>query len=279
MTVYRKRGRVVRYENGTVVRVDEAGEAREIGAEFWAEPAFLPAREEGEELGADECEAAVRDGSRSALELTRQYGVTLERIVVSEGIVEHELGARRWQERFRRVHLSLARGSHRALLDLSDFEEEIVAEVARGLASLRGERVLTRVLLAPNVTAALLPALAGAIDLEQMPADHDGYGEPIERRAVAVAAAPPNWYRPSYRIRPVRAWHNVRAIPFGVLDHAAPRALALLAPPEKGVLHVLCRDGESAFAAAVDVTSIRAVGDALRWYPYAAGTYGAEMLL
>jgi hypothetical protein len=279
MTVYRKRGRVVRYENGTVVRVDEAGEAREIGGEFWAEPALLRARGENEELGADECEAAVRDGSRSALALTGQYGVRLERIVVSEGIVEHELGAHRWRERFRRIHLSLARGSHRALLDLSGFDEEIVAEVARGLASLQGERVLTGVQLAPNVTAALLPGLAGSVDLEQMPADHDGYGEPIARRSVVVAAAPPNWYRPSYRIRPVRAWHNVRAVPFGALDHAAPRALALLAPPEKGMLRVLCRDGESAFAATVAVTSIRAVGEAVRWYPYAAGTCGAEMLL
>ena len=279
MTVYRKRGRVVRYENGTVVRVDEAGEAREIGGELWAEPAVLPRREEDAGFGAGDCEAAVRRGSVAVLALTVRYGVTLERIVVSEGIAEHELGALRWRESSRRVHLSLAHGVHRALLDLADFNEGLVEEVARALANVRGERVLTHVRLAPNVTAALLPALTGIVDLEQMPADHDGYGQPIARRAIANDEAPPNWYRPSYRIRPVRAWHHVRAVPFGVLDDTAPRALALLAPPEQGVTRVLCCDGESAFAATVAVTKIRAVGEAVCWYPYAAGTYGAEMLL
>jgi hypothetical protein len=279
MTVYRKRGRVVRFENGVVVRVAEAGEAREIGGEFWAEPAAPPHRGEGEALEADECEAAVRAGSEAALALSGRFGVRIERIVVSEGVVEHEVGQRRWRETSRRVHLSLARGSHRALLDLAGFDEELVAEVAQALAILGEERAVSKVRLAPSVTAALVPSLAGAIDLEQMPADHDGYGEPIGRCAVSNAGLPPNWYRPSYRIRPVRAWHNVRAMPFGSLDAAAPRALALLAPPEKGVLRLLCRDGRESFVATVAVTTIRAVGETGAWYPYAAGTYGAEMLL
>ena len=133
--------------------------------------------------------------------------------------------------------------------------------------------MVSSVRLAPNVTAALLPSLADVLEIEQMPADHDGYGESVRRRALVNGELPPNWYRPSYRIRPVRAWHHLRARPFGVLDEAAPLALALLAPPEKGVLRLLCRDG------GVSVTTIRAVGESGGWYPYAAGTYGAEMLL
>src|SRR4029079_13805223 len=35
---YRKRGRTIRYENGTIVRVEEAGEAVEVGGEFRAYP-------------------------------------------------------------------------------------------------------------------------------------------------------------------------------------------------------------------------------------------------
>ena len=53
---------------------------------------------------------------------------------------------------------------------------------------------------------------SGVIDLEQLPADRDGYGEPVAQCRVASADPPPNWYRPSYRIRPIRAWHNLRAV-------------------------------------------------------------------
>jgi hypothetical protein len=279
VTVYRKRGRVVRYENGVVVRVSETGEAREIGGELWAEPWIVAARDEDERLVLDACEASVRAGAAAADDVSARTGVGIERIVVSEGVVEHQVGARHWRETSHRVHLSLAQGAHRALLDLASFDGELVADVAAALARLDGERALSSVRLAPNVTAALLPSLADVLDIEQMPADHDGYGEPVLRRAVVNGELPPNWYRPSYRIRPVRAWHHLRARPFGVLDETAPLALALLAPPEKGVLRLLCRDGGAAFAATVSVTTIRAVGESGRWYPYAAGTYGAEMLL
>ncbi len=38
MTVYRKWGRTIRWENGTIVRVDEAGQAIEESGEFHARP-------------------------------------------------------------------------------------------------------------------------------------------------------------------------------------------------------------------------------------------------
>ena len=36
--IYRKWGRTVRWENGTIVRVEEAGEAREEDGVFFARP-------------------------------------------------------------------------------------------------------------------------------------------------------------------------------------------------------------------------------------------------
>jgi hypothetical protein len=94
-----------------------------------------------------------------------------------------------------------------------------------------------------------------------------------------VTGLPPNWFRPSYRLRPVRAWHNLRAVPFGTLDAGAPEAIALLAPPTHTALRVLCIDGGDVFPATAGVTSVRAAGDTAAWYPYAAGAFGAEMLL
>jgi hypothetical protein len=94
-----------------------------------------------------------------------------------------------------------------------------------------------------------------------------------------VEGVPPNWYRPSYRLRPLRAWHNLRALPFGAIDDRWPLAVALLAPPEKSSLRLLCTGADEAFAATVPLTSVRAVGETAAWYPYAAGAFGAEMLL
>src|SRR5260221_10708932 len=238
-----------------------------MGGGFWADPSIIGGCDGAEPLVLEGWEAAVRAGAAAALDLYARLGVGIERIVVSEGVVEHELGARHWRETSHRVHLSLAQGSHRALLDLAGFDEELVADVARALASLEGERVVSSVRLAPNVTAALLPSLVDVLAMEQMPADHDGYGEPVLRHAVVNGELPPNWYRPSYRIRPVRAWHNLRVRPFGVLDNEAPQALALLAPPEKGLLRLLCRHGGAAFAATLSVAPIRAVGESGGWDP------------
>lgn len=286
MTPYRKRGSVVRYEHGVIVRVDEAGEAREVGEEFIASPveaapgAGLPSEEilqfvngvlglaSGERAASGEAYVPLgADASRLAV----------ERLVVSEGVADHEYGEVRWRDVTRRVHLSLTCGSHRALLDFADFDLVTVERVAKALASVGSERTLERVRLAPNVTAALLPSLIGTIELEQLPGSHDGYGAAVPGRRVT--GLPPNWFRPSYRLRPVRAWHNLRAVPFGTLDGRAPEAIALLAPPTHTALRVLCIDGGEAFPATAGITSVRAAGDTAGWYPYAAGAFGTEMLL
>jgi hypothetical protein len=274
MNIYRKRGSVVRYERGVIIRVEEAGEAREIGEEFIAAPLGAPvilSREDGEGSQltrvADEILRSVQDNG----------GVRVERLLVSEGAAEHEYGDRTWSETTRRLHLSLTDGTRRALLDQGDFALAHVTRVARALRACEGERALEGVVLEPNVAAALLPHLIGRIELEQTAALHDGYGRPIER--CRVDGEPPNVYRPSYRMRPVPAWHHLRAIPFGVIDKRLPRAVALLAPPDPPTLQLLCVDGERSFVARVEVRSVRAAGEAAHWYPYAAGAFGAELML
>jgi hypothetical protein len=136
-----------------------------------------------------------------------------------------------------------------------------------------------RIRLSPNVSAALLPSLIGELAMEQTGGGFDGLGQPIETRAV-TSHPPPNWYRPGYAVRPVRAWLNIRALPFGSIDPSAPLAIALLSPIEGTSLRVLCVDGDDVFPAMLDASHIAAVarGEAI-WYPYAAGSFGVEMML
>jgi hypothetical protein len=111
------------------------------------------------------------------------------------------------------------------------------------------------------------------ISLAQRAGEHpDGKGQPVESRPAE--GKPPNWYRPSYRVRPLRAWFNLMALPFGKPDDAAPRAVARL-----GGNDVLCVDGSEVFATALPPGRIVAAGGAAEWYPFGAGVWGADMLL
>jgi hypothetical protein len=115
--------------------------------------------------------------------------------------------------------------------------------------------------------------------MEQTGGGFDGKGQPIETRAV-TADPPPNWYRPGYAVRPVRAWLNIRALPFGSIDRSAPLGIALLSPVHGTSLNVLCIDGDDVFATIVDASHIAAVSrDEPAWYPFAAGSFGVEMML
>jgi len=198
--IYRKWGRVVRWENGTLVRVDEAGEAREENGVFTAQPI-------AERVALPDVDAAW------VVETARAIGEA-ERVVVVAGVAIHEFGDVRWQEETRRVHVALTRKPWRVLVD--DFD---VASVANALQKCEGERDFEHVLVPPHIR------IDANCAKEQMPGGLDGYGRPIEHRRVD--GEPPNVYRPSYRVRPVRQWMNVRAIPFGTML-PAPRVLALV---------------------------------------------------
>ena len=200
--IYRKWGRVVRWENGTIVRVEEAGEAWEENGVFFAQPiahGVIPSASEGPPADV----VAVAEGILRCA----QDDTEIERVIVTHGVALHQYGDVRWQDETRRVHVALIRKPWRVLVD--DFD---VASVASALARCEGERDFAHLLDVPCAK-------------EQMPGGRDGYGRPIEHRRVE--GEPPNFYRPSYRVRPVRQWMNVRAIP-SATTQAAPKVLALV---------------------------------------------------
>jgi hypothetical protein len=266
--VYRKRGRVIRREREHLVRVSEAGEAVGDGATFSVKPL--------EEAHLPEIDSTVVNGAARAIEALIEPPLVLERLIVSEGYAEHDCNGAKWSESTRRVHVAIARPPIRAIIDLADFSLEVVRRVVDALRRADGEREAPRhVRLAAHVGAALLPSLIGAENLEQTAAAHDGKGRPIERRRV-TKSQPPNWFRPSYRARPVRAWFHLLAIRRGEVDRTLPEAIALLAPIENRTIHILCQDGR---AATIDSSRIVAIEPEETWYPYAAGAFGAEIML
>jgi hypothetical protein len=282
--VYRKFGRVVRYENGTLISVSEIGEAFEKDGVFQARPAEeLPAQTRvsvPHSADADLEQYVAQTQTNVAQTLLSVRSGRIERLIASAGTAIHETNGSKWTEESRRVHISLINPPLRALIDLASFDVEIVATVADALARTGGERrAPKRIRLAPKVSAALLPSLIGELAMEQSGGGFDGRGRPIETRAV-THDAPPNWYRPGYAVRPVRAWMNIRALPFGRIDPDAPLAIALLEPVHGTSLRVLCIDGDDVFPTTVDASHITAVSRAEPvWYPYAAGSFGVEMML
>ena len=272
---YRKWGRTIRYENGTIVRVEETGEAVEEGGEFRAYPHppfghLLPlAREKDAGAALGEVSASL---FRSAGEGGRRpgEGVAIERIVLTHGVAIHETNGITWTERTRRLHVAVIKPPFRMLLDQASFDiDEALLELFARIESRREPP--PRMTLAPRVSAAILHSLA--ISLAQRAGEHpDGKGQPVESRPVE--GEPPNWYRPSYRVRPLRAWFNLMALPFGKLDDAVPRAVARLDGGD-----ILCVDGDRVFATPLPPGRIAAAGGAEEWYPFGAGVWGADMLL
>jgi hypothetical protein len=204
----------------------------------------------------------------------------VERLIISSGVSIHETNGVTWTEESQRVHLSLVKEKLRVLIDLASFDLDAIRSAAGALARAGDAREAPpRVRLAPNVAAALLPSLIGEIAIEQRGGGLDGKGQPIETRAV-TADEPPNWYRPSYSIRPRRSWLHLRPLPFGTMDASTPMAVALLAPVTGTNFRVLCVDRDDVYPAELNVDRVAAVsGGEPVWYPYAAGSFGVEMML
>jgi hypothetical protein len=276
---YRKHGTVVRWDHGVIVRIEEAGEAVETGRIFRSRP-IEPASPLAE-LDASAVEAAAAE-----IEAGTPREVILERAIVSEGLARHEVGSSRWDERTRRVHLSLVHRSAglRAMVDTANFDPERIVAIAGALAHVdRTQRSLGRVRLAVNVTAALLPSMVrhneAGVRFFQTAGGLDGRGMPIVDHEI-TSERWPNWYRPSYRVRPVRSPLNIRVeAAERDVDPDLPQAVALLAPPAGREVRLLCTDSDSVFTAAVTIRRIRAAGPKWEWFPYGAGSWGAEMEL
>ena len=217
---YRKWGRVVRWENGVVVHVEEAGEAREENGVFFAAPIA-------------EREALPDVDAERVIQLARSIGPA-ERVIVTEGVAIHECDGIRWREETRRVHVSLIHKERRWRVVVDDAAQ--VARVRSVLARCEYFRFDTgrHIRLMPHVAAAFQFQCA----YEQLPGGRDGAGKPIEH--CRVEGEPPNVYRPSYRVRPVRKWLNVRPIPFGTIDRRVWDAVAVV---DARRLEVLVDDG------------------------------------
>ncbi|MEA2463342.1 MAG: hypothetical protein QOJ98_1089 [Acidobacteriota bacterium] len=289
--IYRKRGRTIRREHGTTIEVTESGVAYEEGERFICEPAPVILSEGGRAGGSEgppavhEARAVGRGSFAPALpaSLTQddRWPVTVERLIAVEGVAEHEYGDRTWSEHTQRLHVALTHNRLRALIDQADFDTTHIQRVVAALARCEEEREAPpRLRLAANITAALLPALVDLappnVRVVQTAGGIDGRGEEI----VEATKDWPNWYRPSYRIRPVKAPLNLR-IECGVteIDPSRPIAIALLAPVTGLTLRLLVEDGARAYPATVRVTRIDAVSNERTWYPYGAGSFGAEMML
>ena len=274
---YRKWGRSVRLEMGHVLRVEEAGEAIEQRDQFSAGP--VDERRPMEEPSVETVEAVGHRIARIVKPLA------LERVVVASGIALHEFEGRTWEERTDRVHVAATHKGLRVLVDFATFDdmsdlETAVDALARATTAKEAPQ---RVRLAPPVAAALLPNLVGVappnVTLYQSEGGFDGKGKPVERTTVGQPPWP-NWYRPSYRVRPVRMPLNVAAeCAVTLIEDELPRAVALLAPPDGLTLHVICVDGRRVYPTQILVNRIDAVANETRWYPYAAGSFGAEMML
>jgi hypothetical protein len=206
--------------------------------------------------------------------------LAIERLIVTEGYAEHECNDIRWSESTKRVHVSIAHRGLRVIVDLADFDLADVHRAVDALARAGDERPKPeRVRLAPNLAAALLPSLVGTkvVELWQSAAEHDGNGLPVLEQRLMTAPWP-NWFRPSYRTRPVRMPLHLRAVGSEEIAEA-PEAVALLAPVAGNVLHVLCVDGNEVFPTTIAVERVLAARPTNRWYPYGAGSFGAEMLV
>ena len=274
--LYRKRGSVVRYEDGHLIHSVEAGEAIDDGKVFRAKPIAVK--------GAPWFPADHVQTIAQRIKWSITPSQEIERLIIAQGNAEHLCGDVRWSESTTRVHLAIVnrRRGLRVLVDLADYDLSDIDLADDALARAGSERyVPARVRLAPNVAAALLPSLVGTnvVELWQSAAEHDGKGlAVIEQR---VTAPPwPNWFRPSYRTRPVRMPLHLRAAATAnTINDDVPRAVALLAPVAGNVLHVLCVDGDDVFPTTIAVERVLASGSPTRWYPYGGGSFGAEMLV
>lgn len=266
---YRKWGRSVRREGARIVRVDEAGEADESPDVFRTRPI-------GDSIDLPAPDAGSVDSAARAIESIIEPPLIIERLFVSEANVAHECNGIRWYEALRRVHVAIARPPIRALVDLADFQFDVVQSIASALVRAGGEREAPkRIRIAGNVGAALLPLLP--IEKSQSSALHDGKGLPVAARTVGKSEAP-NWFRPSYRLHPRRAWFHLRAEPFGRLDDEAPQAIALLAAVGERQIRVLCVDGNRVFPTALAIRRAVAAKPAETWYPYGAGAFAVELM-
>ena len=195
--VYRKFGRVARYENGTRIDVTEAGEAIETEETFIA----TPLRECGPDIPVWPQIPEWPDRN--------VWPTQIERVILTHGIALHQFNDIEWREETRRLHVSLTHEKLRVLIDLDDFDFDLVRRIADRVQLATSEREPPKdVRFAPHVARSLWPTASG----------RDGKGQLIGEQSTY-------WYRPSYRVRPIRKTLNHVVT---LVDETLPQAIAIV---------------------------------------------------
>jgi hypothetical protein len=235
--VYRKFGRVVRVENGVEIDVTEAGEAIETEAMFIAMPIPVQDRRLA-------CPAMPDLGQARAPIL---HG-TVERLIVSHGIAIHQFNDIEWREETKRLHAALTHNHIRVLIDLDDFDFDLIRDIADRLQHATTEKEAPKkIRIAPHVAKAI--ELPGA--LWQKAGGRDGKGQLIEEVPAEQSTC---WYRPSYRVRPIRKALNLFVKCDNTrVDENLPRAIAIVDGKK-----LLIDDGHNVYPAHVTLERIDA---------------------
>ena len=312
MTRYFKTGRSLRIERTAAVR--SAIELHETGFALEEDELFScgPVSAAGDLIDNPQADHAA--DLETSIGSVFPANVGIERLVLVAGSTTHSIQSSpegnpsaTWRELFVRLHLSMTNrarrirtvidlgGSSASQIDLADIRRIVsaVGDYSGERRSLPPGAILE---IAPHITAALLahPTLPAAppVTIHQSPHDQfrfDGYGKPIEEVVIDSSALAPNFFRPSYRARPVRGWFHVDLRYENESEQTADfSAEAVIGPlgPERGriVLALLCRDSDgSVFATQLELpadawtSSITFASSERRWFPYAAGTWGRSL--
>jgi len=203
--VYRKFGRVVRFENGVEIDVTEAGEAIETEEMFIATPIDVSSRASEASRGT----LLARALEIPPLAALGRDDTRVERFIASHGFAIHQFNDIEWSEETKRVHVALTHDRIRVLIDLDDFDFDLIRHIAERLQHATSEREPPKdIRFAPHVARSLWPTATG----------RDGKGQLIGEQSTY-------WYRPSYRVRPVRKTLN-RFVESD--DASLPQAIAIV---------------------------------------------------
>lgn len=318
---YRKRGRTTRMErrgmSATIVQTSEHGEATLGDGVFRARSLSSTAKSEV-------LEQSTVEASSRAIDATVGHEVMLERATLLEGVADHWWtdgeSERQWRERNARAHITVFHperrvrsstslgGSRLDQLDLSPLAAAIQALTAPERASPPSE--LLDVVLEPVVTAELWPALLGMIEglsearrtgiagLQIRQGTHpsfsfDGTGQTIQRSALSGFDGPaafPNVFRPSYRIRPVRAPFHLEGV--GIRRASVTPEVTIVATlsgfsADAGMLSVavLTSAGSSSFTGTISMAledwleRMSVPDDESVWFPAGPGSHGRRVVI
>lgn len=319
---YRKRGSTTRLERrgtlATILQTAEHGEATIGDGVFRART--ISSAAEPEVLNQSAVQA-----TGSAIEALIKPQLMLERATLLEGVADHWWtdgeSERRWVESNARAHVTILHPERRVRCSMSlggaRLEMLDLGPLAAAVQALTASEWMTRpseildVALEPVVTAELWPALLRMIDghqearrqanegLEIRQGTHpdfsiDGIGQTIQRRSLSEVdglAAFHNVFRPSYRIRPVRAPFHLESA--GLRRASATPKLRVVAvlsgfSTNAGMLGipVLCTAGSGSFTGTISMTLEEWLerlsvcdNEESEWFPVGAGSHGRRVVV